>query len=80
MPPIRPAGATQSWSSRAGFSAILPHAIELTPLATEFRYLGDAFEPSTEEAANALTLAAELTAWTASEFSKLPLPKPPNNQ
>ena len=47
--------------------------------ATEFRYPGDAFEPSAEEAANALTLAEELTAWIADEFSKLPLPRPPNN-
>jgi len=65
--------------SAPGFQRFFPHAIELTPFATEFRYPGDAFEPSAEEAANALTLAEELTAWIADEFSKLPLPRPPNN-
>ena len=59
-----------------GFSQFLSHALELTPLATEFRYPGDVFEPSDEEAERALTLAEELTTWIFGEFAKLP---PPNS-
>ena len=59
-----------------GFSRFLSHAMELTPLATEFRYPGDVFEPSNEEAAHALSLAEELTTWIIGEFSKL---SPPNS-
>jgi HEPN domain-containing protein len=59
-----------------GFSRFLSHALELTPLASAFRYPGDVFEPSDEEAARALFLADELTAWVAGEFAKFP---PPNS-
>lgn len=65
--------------SAPGLRQFFLHAIELTPFATEFRYPGDAFEPSAEEAAHALALAEELTAWIASEFAKLPVPNFPNN-
>ena len=37
----------------------------------EFRYPGDAFEPSADEAANALTLAEDITACIIGEFSSL---------
>jgi HEPN domain-containing protein len=60
--------------SNPGFHAFLTHAIELTPLATEFRYPGDVFEPSDEEAGHALMLADELTSWIFGEFSKLTPP------
>ena len=43
--------------SAPGFERYIPHAWELTPLTTEFRYPGDLFEPSVEEAERALTLA-----------------------
>ena len=59
-----------------GFSRFLSHAVELTPLATEFRYPGDVFEPSDEEAAHALSLAEELTAWIIGEFAMIPPPNP----
>ena len=36
------------------------HALELTPFATEFRYPGDVFEPTPDQAANALMLAEEI--------------------
>jgi HEPN domain-containing protein len=65
--------------SAPGLQRFLPHAVELTPFATEFRYPGDAFEPSAEEAANALTLAEDLTAWIVSEFAMLPPPNFPSN-
>lgn len=61
--------------SAADFQRFLPHAIELTPLATEFRYPGDIFEPSVEEANHVLALADELTCWIAAEFGKLPPPE-----
>ncbi|MFM7182289.1 MAG: HEPN domain-containing protein [Verrucomicrobiales bacterium] len=60
--------------SNPGFLQFLPHVVELTPLATEFRYPGDIFEPSPAEADHALMLAEELTSWTASEFGKIPVP------
>lgn len=63
----------------SALQAFLPHAVELTPFATEFRYPGDLFEPSAEEALNALTRAQELTSWIAHEISQLPLPNPPAN-
>jgi HEPN domain-containing protein len=62
--------------SSPGFQRFLPHAVELTPFATEYRYPGDVLEPSTEEAANALYLADELTTWIADEFPKPALPGP----
>lgn len=49
----------------------LEHAIELSPLATEFRYPGDIFEPTHEEAVRALNLAEEITSWIKREFDKL---------
>ena len=60
--------------SEPGFHRFLSHALELTPLATEFRYPGDVFEPSADEADNSLALAEELTGWIADEFTKLPPP------
>lgn len=60
--------------SNSGFLQFLSHAIELTPLATEFRYPGDVFEPSRAEADHAFMLAEELTSWIASEFAKIPAP------
>lgn len=63
--------------SAPGFSQFLSHSMELTPLATEFRYPGDVFEPSTEEAGRALSLAEELTTWIVAEFSRLPPPDSP---
>lgn len=60
--------------SAPGFHRFLAHAIELTPLATEFRYPGDVFEPSEAEAAHALALAEELTGWITAEFGKLAPP------
>lgn len=60
--------------SAPGISQFLSHAVELTPLATEYRYPGETFEPSTQEAARAFELAEEITEWIASEISKLPTP------
>lgn len=60
------------------FQRFLPHAFQLTPFATEFRYPGDVFEPSPEEAANALSLAQDITTWIAGEFSKLGPPSSSN--
>ena len=59
-----------------GMRRFLPHAVELTPLATEFRYPGDVFEPSAEEAGRALRLAEELASWIIGEFANLPAPAP----
>lgn len=55
------------------------HAQELTPFATEFRYPGDTFEPSADEALNALCLAEELTFWIASAISRIPRPNTQGN-
>ncbi len=44
-------------------------AIELTPLATEFRYPGDEFEPSSEDAGEALQKARRLFRAIAAEPS-----------
>lgn len=60
--------------SHSGFQRFLSHAIELTPLATEFRYPGDIFEPSAEEADHAYALAEEITTWIADEFGRLAAP------
>lgn len=49
--------------SAPGIEQFLGHAMELTPLATEYRYPGDMLEPSAEEARRALALAEELTTW-----------------
>lgn len=54
-----------------GMERFIDHAVELSPLATEFRYPGDIFEPSVEEAQRVLTLAEELTSWIFEEFSTL---------
>jgi len=61
--------------SAPGFNRYISHAMELTPLATEFRYPGDVFEPSAVEASHALVLAEELFAWIIDEFSKLVSPE-----
>jgi HEPN domain-containing protein len=60
--------------SAPGISQFLSHAVELTPLATEYRYPGDTFEPSILEAQRAFELAEEITGWIAFEISKLPTP------
>lgn len=60
--------------SSPGFLQFLPHAIQLTPFATEFRYPGDLFEPSADEAAHALRLAQDFTTWIVEEFSKFSPP------
>ena len=61
------------------FQRFLPHAFRLTPFATEFRYPGDVFEPSPEEAADALSLAQDITTWIAGEISKLGAPTTSNS-
>jgi HEPN domain-containing protein len=57
-----------------GLARFFEHAMELSPLATEFRYPGDVFEPTTEEAFRALRLAEEIMDWISNEFSSLPQP------
>lgn len=57
-----------------GDEPYLDHAIELSPLATEFRYPGDVFEPSGDEASHALQLAEEITDWLSNEFAVLTPP------
>jgi len=59
--------------SAPALHSFLPHAVELTPFATEFRYPGDLLEPTPDEALNALTRAEELTSWIADEMRKLSL-------
>ena len=59
--------------SAPGLQGFILHAEELTPFATEFRYPGDIFEPSADEAGNALHLAEELTLWITGEIAKIPL-------
>ena len=46
--------------SESGFTKFQRHAEELAPLATAYRYPGDAFEPSAALARRALGLAEEL--------------------
>lgn len=60
--------------SAPGLQKFLLHAEALTPFATEFRYPGDIFEPSADEALNALLLAEEITIWIADEIAKIPRP------
>jgi len=60
--------------SAPGLQGFLRHAEELTPFATEFRYPGDVFEPSADEARNALLLAEELTSWIALAIAQIPPP------
>lgn len=55
-------------------AAFLPHAFELTPLATEYRYPGDLFEPALEEAQMALKRAGEIVAWMETEVMRVPRP------
>lgn len=49
----------------AGFGAYVEQARALTPLATEFRYPGDLFEPTSEQAKESLRQAAEIFDYTA---------------
>jgi HEPN domain-containing protein len=65
--------------SAPGLRRFLLHAEQLTPFATEFRYPGDIFEPSADEAGNALFLAEELTFWIAGEIAKIPGPDAQEN-
>lgn len=46
--------------SDGAFAQFERHCQELTPLAHEFRYPGDVFEPSPEQAARALALAEDI--------------------
>lgn len=57
--------------SSQGMSRFLEHAVEQSPLATEFRYPGDVFEPSRDEASHALHLAEEITNWISNKFADL---------
>lgn len=50
------------------FEALLPLAEELTPLATEFRYPGDMFEPPLEDALPALQKAQKVFMFVASKL------------
>ena len=54
--------------------SFLDHAVELSPLATEFQYSGDVFEPSHDEASHALHLAEEITNWISNKFADLSPP------
>jgi HEPN domain-containing protein len=60
--------------SAPGMARFFEHALELSPLATEYRYPGDVFEPTTEEAHRALRLAVEIMDWISNQFSSLPQP------
>ena len=53
------------------FKRLRPACEALTPLADEFRYPGDAFEPTPEEAADALRMAEEIYAFCKREFEGL---------
>lgn len=53
------------------FDQFRHHAGKLTPLATEFRYPGDEFEPSLSEAIEALNLAAELHEYVSTALSRV---------
>ena len=57
--------------SAPGIGRFFDHAAELSPLATEFRYPGDSFEPTHEEAVRALSLADEIVAWIDAKFSSI---------
>jgi HEPN domain-containing protein len=48
-----------------GFGAYIVQARALTPLATEFRYPGDLFEPASEQARESLRQAADLFDYAA---------------
>lgn len=49
----------------AGFAAYAEQARALTPLATEFRYPGDLFEPTSEQAKVSLQQATDIFAYAA---------------
>jgi len=49
----------------AGFGAYIEQARALTPLATEFRYPGDVFEPTPAQANESLRQATEIVAYAA---------------
>ena len=49
----------------AGFGAYVTQARALTPLATEFRYPGDLFEPTTEQVKESLRQAIEIFEYVA---------------
>jgi len=53
------------------FETYRPHAEELTPLATEFRYPGDLFEPAFSEAVRALHLANEVFTFVSTALTRL---------
>ena len=48
-----------------GFCAYVTQARALTPLATEFRYPGDLFEPTTEQVKESLRQATEIFEYVA---------------
>jgi HEPN domain-containing protein len=49
----------------AGFAAYAEQARALTPLATEYRYPGDLFEPTTGQVRESLRQATEIVDYTA---------------
>lgn len=49
----------------AGFAAYAEQARALTPLATEYRYPGDLFEPTSAQARESLRQATEIVDYTA---------------
>ncbi|HEY5895155.1 MAG TPA: HEPN domain-containing protein [Chthoniobacterales bacterium] len=54
------------------FDHFRKHADKLTPLATQFRYPGDEFEPSLSEAVEALNLATELLDYATLALDRIP--------
>lgn len=51
-----------------GWAVYVEHARELTPLATEYRYPGDAIAPTPELAAAAMSRAEELVAYASRQL------------
>ncbi|MGI9087261.1 MAG: HEPN domain-containing protein [Chthoniobacterales bacterium] len=58
-------------SSNSEFQRFRRHTKELTPLADEFRYPGDAAEPTLEEAQGSLQMAEEVYAFCEVQLSRL---------
>lgn len=55
----------------AEFEALRDRCETLTPLATEYRYPGDVFEPSSEEVGLALKMAEEIVGFVSNRLSHL---------
>jgi HEPN domain-containing protein len=58
-------------ASNGGFTAFRSHAEELTPLAQQFRYPGDAQEPAAHQAEHALILAEEVCSFCQGQLASL---------